>query len=246
VASQGLPTKAEGWLELPGVGPYTSASIASIAFGEPVACVDGNVVRILARLTRDGESHGGGAAAAKAFTGLAQELLNPAAPGDHNQAMMELGATVCVKHAPRCPACPVRAYCAGAKAGDAALYPRLKAKPTERRSVVRVWCIVGGSLLLHRNPATARRLANIHELPTPEQAGLSDDSVAGQPLLARASRGITRFRITESIHSVARAGNVSKDLVWIPIRDLGSVTLSGPHRRWSDRILSSGASALKN
>src|SRR5208283_1839072 len=107
-----LPRTAAGWEELPGVGPYTAAAVASIAFGEPVACVDGNVVRILARICRDGTRFRDSASASRALAPLAQELVNPADPGDHNQAMMELGATVCLKRRPSCPVCPARGFCA--------------------------------------------------------------------------------------------------------------------------------------
>src|SRR5205085_8141178 len=81
-------TPAE-WQELPGVGPYTAAAITSISFGAPAACVDGNVVRILARLTADPTEFRDSASAAKAFTSLADALIATDTPGDHNQAMME-------------------------------------------------------------------------------------------------------------------------------------------------------------
>jgi A/G-specific adenine glycosylase len=240
VAGGALPATADGLRELPGVGPYTAAAIASIAFGEARACVDGNVVRILARLTRDGSVHGDSASASRALAPLAEGLLNPAAPGDHNQAMMELGATVCRRTSPLCAACPVRGFCAGAKAGDPESYPRLAKRTTELRSVVRVWCERPGSLLLHRNPAGARRLAGIHELPTAEQAGIDPALAAAGPLVAKKSRSITRFRITESVHSAdLPAGRLRAGLVWIRVRDLGSVSLSGPHRRWTTEVLAS-------
>ena len=114
VARSSPPQTPAEWLELPGVGPYTAAAITSIAFREPVACVDGNVVRILARLTADETPFRDSATAAKVFTPLASALVPAAEPGDHNQAMMELGATVCVRQNPLCLTCPVRKFCAGA------------------------------------------------------------------------------------------------------------------------------------
>ncbi|HEY1848239.1 MAG TPA: A/G-specific adenine glycosylase [Opitutaceae bacterium] len=242
VTSSGLPGTAEGWRALPGVGPYTAAAVASIAFGQAQACVDGNVVRILARLARDGAEHRDGASAARAFAPLAANILNTSAPGDHNQAMMELGATVCSRAAPRCPVCPVRGYCAAAAAGDAEAYPRLAARKTEARSVVRVWCEQDGSLLLHRNPPQARRLALLHELPTAEQAGMDPAAASLSPLVARRSRSITRFRITESIHAApAPAGLLADGLVWVRISRLSAISLSGPHRRWTTQLLASRA-----
>jgi A/G-specific adenine glycosylase len=235
----GLPESAEALSELPGVGPYTAAAIASIAFGEARACVDGNVVRILTRLTRDATAYRDSAAASRALGPLAQSLVNPAAPGDHNQAMMELGATVCLRRRPLCPACPVRRFCGAARSGDPESFPKLEKRTTENRSVVRAWCERRGALLLHRNPPGATRLADLHELPTAEQAGLDPARVSKGPMMARRSRAITRFRISESIHSAGSpGGRLGQGLVWVPIDRLDSIVLSGPHRRWIAQILS--------
>ena len=239
VAGGPLPRSSGAWSELPGVGPYTAAAVASIAFGEARACVDGNVVRILARLTRDGTRFRDSASASKAFAPLAGELVNREHPGDHNQAMMELGATVCFRRGPTCLVCPVRDYCGAAGAGDPEDYPRLEARKTEHRSVVRVWCERAGRLLLHANPSGARRLASLHELPTAEQAGISPEAAAKGRLLSRRSRGITRYRIEESIHAAkAPAGPVPGGLAWVRLADLDSIALSGPHRRWITQVLS--------
>jgi len=238
VAGRPLPRTAAAWRELPGIGPYTSAAIASIAFGEGVACVDGNVVRILARLTRDGTPFRDSASASKAFAPLANELVNPAAPGDHNQAMMELGATVCVRRNPACLTCPVRPHCAAAAAGDPEAYPKLEAKPMEQVAVVRVWAEGKAGVLLHRNGPEARRLANLHELPTAEQAGLDPAQAALGPLVARKTRGITRYRIVESIHAATLPPDLAlPGLVWVPVAELDSIALSGPHRRWTSQVL---------
>jgi A/G-specific adenine glycosylase len=232
------PRTPAAWRELPGVGPYTAAAITSITFGAPVAVVDGNVVRILARLTADGLTFRDGSAAAQAFTPLAQALLSAASPGDHNQAMMELGATVCLRQNPRCPECPVAAFCAARRSGSPEKYPRLAPKIIEQVAVTRLWCERTGRLLLHRTDTAARRLAGLHELPTPEQLGLVEaDAVAGG-LLARRSRSITKYRITESIYrGPIRPGGRRAGLVWVPVAALGAVTLSGPHRRWIREIL---------
>jgi A/G-specific adenine glycosylase len=238
VAGRPLPETAEGWRGLPGVGPYTAAAVASIAFGEPRACVDGNVVRILARLTRDGTAFRDSGSASKAFAPLADALVNWAQPGDHNQAMMELGATVCSRRAPTCLVCPVRGFCGAARAGDPEDYPRLEPKRTERRSVVRVWCERAGALLLHVNAPGSRSLADIHELPTAAQAGLSDEAALKGALVARRNRGITRYRIEESIHRAkAPQGGPGAGLRWVPIGELDAVSLSGPHRRWITQVL---------
>ena len=233
------PTTPAEWRELPGVGPYTAAAITSISFRAPVACVDGNVVRILARLTANPKRFPDSATAAKVFTPLANALLNPADPGDHNQAMMELGATICARQNPRCGECPVKSFCAAAKAGAPEKFPRFAAKQIEKRDVVRVWCRRGQTLLLHRASATARRLAGQHELPTAEQFGLPATVVSAGKLLGQKTRSITRYRIRETIHACKPPADFfPAGLVWVPLTELEHLTLSGPHRRWVTELLS--------
>jgi len=234
VARPELPVTAEAWRELPGVGPYTAAAITSIAFGAPAACVDGNVVRILARLTADATEFKDSAVAARAFTPLAEGLLSIDAPGDHNQAMMELGATVCLRQNPRCPVCPVRSFCAAKRLGRQGDFPRLAARAAVRLSVTRAWCEHGGALLLRRAAAGARRLASLHELPTPDEAGTARKG----RLLARKKRSITKYQIIESIYSFPQPkGRLAEGLVWVPLGELETIALSGPHRKWVREIL---------
>jgi A/G-specific adenine glycosylase len=99
-----FPQNSQIWRALPGIGRYTAAAVASIAFNEPVAVLDGNVERVLMRLL-------GGAHSAEKLWNSAQELLDHERPGDFNQAMMELGATVCLPGQPRCSNCPIRKFC---------------------------------------------------------------------------------------------------------------------------------------
>src|SRR5437899_12486419 len=101
-AKQRMPRTAAGLRELPGIGRYTAAAIASIAFNEPAAVVDGNVERVLGRAF-------GGSLAENDLWQAAEGLLSPSRPGDFNQAMMELGATVCLPRQPRCSICPLLA-----------------------------------------------------------------------------------------------------------------------------------------
>jgi len=236
------PETPEAWLALPGVGPYTAAAVTSITFHAPVACVDGNVVRILARLTADDTPFRDSATGSRAFAPLANALLPASAPGDHNQAMMELGATICFRQNPLCTVCPVYACCAGARTGEPEAFPKLAAKQMEQIAVMRVWCVQGGKLLLHRAATGAKRFAGMHELPTPIQIGWTEKKAVAGKLLARKRRGITRFQITESIYgATAPAKLASDDLVWIRLDDLESITLSGPHRRWVSALLAEAA-----
>ena len=230
------PLSPAAWRELPGVGPYTAAAITSLAFGEPVACVDGNVVRILARLTSEGRLFRDGSEAAKHFTPLADHLADGPEAGTHNQAMMELGATVCLRQNPKCASCPVAKFCSARASGEPEKFPRLKPKQIEQRTVSRIWCEHDGRLLLRRGHAKAKRLASLHELPEPTDLGL--DPPDEKSLLARKRRAITRYQITELIYAVRLSAPLKKHIAanaaleWIPLTDLDRVTLSGPHRRW--------------
>jgi A/G-specific adenine glycosylase len=231
-----LPRTPEEWGELPGIGPYTAAAITSIAFGEPAACVDGNVVRILARLTGEGRLFRDGSEAARHFTALADALILGSHPGTHNQAMMELGATVCLRQNPMCLACPVAEFCAARNGGEPGKFPRLKPKVVEQKAVTRIWCEHRGRLLLRRGHAQAKRLAGLHELPEATDLGLQTPD--RKTLLAVKRRAITRYRITESIYRVKPTATLLQRLAknpaleWVPFRKLDQVTLSGPHRRW--------------
>ena len=241
VAARPTPprTPAE-WRELPGIGPYTAAAITSIAFDEPAACVDGNVVRILARLTSEGRLFRDGSEAAKHFTPLADLLIQGSHPGTHNQAMMELGATVCLRQKPQCLLCPVAGFCAARKTGEPEKFPRLKPKQIEQRSITRAWCLSENRLLLRRGADKAKRLAGLYELPELGELGI--EPTPGS-LLVTKRRAITRFQITEQIHQVKLTATLSRQLrqiptlEWVPVAKLDEITLSGPHKRWIADLL---------
>ncbi|XP_037093192.1 adenine DNA glycosylase-like [Pollicipes pollicipes] len=113
-----VPDSAEALLRLPGVGRYTAGAIASIAFGRPAPVVDGNVVRVLARLDAIGAPSDSKPVLERLWS-TAGRLVPPDRPGDFNQALMELGATVCTPRAPSCAACPVRQMCAAHRLAQA-------------------------------------------------------------------------------------------------------------------------------
>ncbi len=245
VARPAPPRTPEAWRDLPGVGPYTAAAITSISFGATAAVVDGNVVRVLARLTDERRLFRDNSEAVKHFTPLAGAMLNPRHPGDHNQAMMELGATVCTRKNPQCPDCPVSRFCAGRRAGNPGHLPRFQPKRTEPMFVIRTYCLHRGALLLKREGDDGKRLSGLHELPTAPDLGLNP---APGTLLATKRRTITRFRITEQIHAVPTSRRLqrviakSSDLEWVPVRKLDQITLSGPHRRWVRELLAQSPS----
>lgn len=124
-----LPDTVKELKKLKGIGPYTAGAIASIAFSLPAPLVDGNVERVFSRL-RAISGDPKARANQKVFWRLAEELVDPARPGDFNQGLMELGATVCSPHNPECERCPLKSVCRAYKLGAAAEFPR----PTKRIS----------------------------------------------------------------------------------------------------------------
>ena len=130
-----FPRDVDDALELPGIGPYTVAAILSIAYGEKLAVLDGNVGRVIARLDAlRGDLREGGRW--RAMQARADELVEPKAPGDFNQAMMELGATLCTPRAPQCLLCPVGDFCKARKLGLQNVVPeKRKKRATEEISL---------------------------------------------------------------------------------------------------------------
>lgn len=199
---QGWPPTVEELEELPGVGPYTAAAVASIAFGEAVAVVDGNVERVAARLGAVEEPKGS-AALRRAARATAAALLDSQRPGDSNQALMELGAMVCRPRDPDCPACPLRGGCAAAAAGEPERFPLPAVKrPVETIELVAVVVERDGAVLLFRRPDEAELLGGFWELPWAERG---DGDVASA--LARRYGG--RWRVDPE-----PAGRVRHTITW--------------------------------
>ena len=187
----GFPATAAEWAALPGVGPYTAAAVASICAGEPVPVVDGNVTRVAMRLrAAPGDGRGPGERAAIAAW-LRPAVAASGAPGDFNQAVMELGETLCVPKAPKCLLCPVRAACRAAAEGDPERYPArrpAKALPV-RRFVAFVARDAAGRALLAKRPATGL-LGGLWELPMAPVGGAETRGGASSARRALASLGL--------------------------------------------------------
>ena len=132
-----LPADYQALRALPGIGDYTAGAIASIAFGIPAPAVDGNVLRVFARLFDD-DADITRPAVRRLFTRRVMEQMPPDAPGPYNEALMELGALVCLPAAPRCDACPLAALCRGRASGRAAALPCKPPKKEKTRLPVTV------------------------------------------------------------------------------------------------------------
>ena len=169
IAASRFPRDYEAIRALPGVGEYTAAAIASIAFGLPHAVLDGNVVRVLARVSAE-EEPVASAAAKERLRALADQLLDRGRAGDYNQALMELGATVCLPRNPRCGECPVATMCEARRRGMAERLP-VKA-PRAKTTVIEVELLLirrRGRCLMWQRPADSGPMAGFWELPVTAQ-----------------------------------------------------------------------------
>jgi A/G-specific adenine glycosylase len=197
----GFPRTERELLELPGIGAYTAAAIASIAFGEAVPVVDGNVERVIARLL-DLEVDPKRSAARERVRVAAALLLDAAAPGDSNQALMELGATVCRPRRPRCLFCPLGEVCVARARGTVEDRPvRAAARTAVRERRVVVVARRGERFLLTRNPDRSELLAGLWEFPWIESSPARADWDDG---LARAYGGVWRVgaRLGRARHGI--------------------------------------------
>ncbi len=211
MAASGLPATYEAVRALPGAGPYTAAAIASIALNLPHAAVDGNVMRVVSRLTDDALEISR-PAARRRFTAQAEWLLDHRRPGDFNQAMMELGARLCVPRAPHCGDCPVSKFCAARRAGTERELPVKLGKPQKKDVPLDLLLLERREqIFLIQRSAGERRLADFWELPE-------------RKLLA----GIGSRLVGEFPHQIVNDRFLVK--VW-----RARVTEELPYGRWFDR-----------
>jgi A/G-specific adenine glycosylase len=249
-----LPRTRAEWLALPGVGPYTAGAVLSIAFDLSEPALDGNALRVLARLTAT-RARADAGAARRALEELAGRLARTrgrgarAGPGALNQALMELGATLCTPRSPRCGDCPWTRECRARALGIASTIPRL----APRRAAVPVEIELllaerGGRVLLWRRPAHAgARLAGLWELPGRELAppgalhrGLMPEAIAGARFavgatLADLAHTITHHRMAIRVRGARLIGGLARtargQYGWFPRRALARAALGGMARK---------------
>ena len=228
-----FPPSSSELRKLPGIGEYTSAAIASIAFGESIAVLDGNVERVLLRLA--GRPEEVTAASRNFLRQMAAELVPPQkpegnAPGDHNQAMMELGATICLPRGPLCLQCPVYDLCR--TRGEHLTQPRVKAKSKAAAYLLATReSGAEAKVLLERRPAEASLMAGMYELPA-----LALDEVAGRDARLRLRHSITdtvyAVEIYEGDSVLREAVPASAEmLVWCSSDRLAELPLTGLARK---------------
>jgi A/G-specific adenine glycosylase len=226
-----MPATATALRELPGIGAYTSAAIASIAYAEPIAVVDGNVERVLQRFAGWGsDSSQGQAKLSRQIDQLANHLLDPSRPGDFNQAMMELGATVCLPKNPLCLACPLKSQCA--TRGEHPTPPRARMR-TQSKAYALVVRHTGNlpEVLLEQRSAAQTVMPGMWELPA-----LLDPEVPTQHLRMSLRHAI--MQVNYSVHIRSAHEQDAETLTipslarrWINLSDLDTLPLTGLARK---------------
>jgi A/G-specific adenine glycosylase len=202
-----FPGTAQLWRELPGVGRYTAAAISSIACGEPVAVLDGNVRRVIGRLGQIRSE-------AESWS-AAEALLDRDRPGDFNQAMMELGALVCLAGQPRCSSCPIQSFCRTCGKGRENRVAPARAKREIAYALVRSH----GSLRLVRRAADDSLMPGMWELPQADGVRTSE-----RPLFTlRHSIPVTDYLVSV----VAQDDSAARLGTWVRISRLNSIPLTG-------------------
>ena len=218
VRRRSFPRSVPELMELPGVGRYTASAVASIAFGEPVAVVDGNVKRVIDRLANR-KTQPTEANTESYYWEIAAQLLDLQSPGDFNQAMMELGALVCLPGQPLCHACPVAELC-GARG------PTEKAERPARRKAELHYALArrNGSILLRQRNKQSSLMPGMWELPE-----IKPILKAGKLPLLKLRHSITTTDYTVFVHNEQRRRR--QDDRWVPLRSIDRLPLTGLTRK---------------
>ena len=227
-AKGGFPRTEAELLKLPGVGAYTAAAIAAIAFGERAVVIDTNVARVVARL------HGVDRTLDEAradIRALANSFTPADRPGDFAQAMMDLGATICRPKKPLCGECPLASGCKAYASGNPEAYPAPKIRRQRpHRHGIAWWIERDGAIWLVRRPAKGM-LGGMAALPGPEW-GNEKTAVSG---LTTVSHGFTHF--TLDLHIVSRASPADGEGWWHPLDRIGEAGLPTLYARAVEAVL---------
>ena len=216
-----FPAVYEEIRRLPGIGDYTAAAVASIAFDLPHAVLDGNVLRVLSRVLDD-DTDIASAAGRKRFAAAADKLLDRKQPGIFNQAMMELGATVCLPKNPQCLLCPVSSLCKARAEGRQNQLPvKVSKQETVRETRTVFWIERRGKLLAWQRPSSSRLMPGFWELPEPTQL---PNTAAGKKL-GTFRHGITFHDYVFEVRQAAPPQNRGP-CEWLAIEQLNSLPAS--------------------
>jgi len=223
----GFPRDYDAIRALPGIGDYTAAAIGSIAFDLPFAVLDGNVLRVVARVTNDASDISAGRTRAR-FREIAQQWMDPRQPGHFNQALMELGATVCLPRHPLCLVCPLAACCRARQEGTAAQLPvKLRKTAPVRLNGVLLVVRHRGRILLRRRDAAASRMAGFWDLPAPEDLPAAKLGAR----IGEIRHTITHHHYTLEVRGATAGLPDREGFRWFPIAQLTEIPFSTTARK---------------
>ena len=209
-------------LNLKGIGPYTAGAVGSIAFGLPVPAVDGNVLRVMSRITAD-PSDIMLQSTKKEWEERITNIMPSEYPGDLNQALMELGATVCLPNGlPKCEVCPVRKECEAYRKGSMLLYPVKSEKKARTKEYLNVFfCVDNNKIAIHKRPKTGL-LSSLWELPNSNKelsipAALHDIGILQAEILPMKNQKhiFTHIEWHMDCYFIKVVEKVASNLVWI-------------------------------
>ena len=241
---QDPPQSFEALKTCPGIGSYTAAAIASIAWNAPVAAVDGNVVRVLARLLNILEPFASKSTAVVWATPHAQRLLDKKHAGTFNEALMELGAVVCTPALPQCSICPLKMLCRAYGQNTIGQCPRFQ--PTQRFKNIknRLWVLRNDELLLEPSHIGSDQLLwELPELTEDRRRLLSDlrKIFCAKRTITNTTYTETIFKLNPSIAEMRLEPSFTappfEGCRFFPTAQLHAYALSGPHRKWLKEIL---------
>jgi A/G-specific adenine glycosylase len=196
-------------------------------------------VRVLTRIFAIDEEFKDGATAQKMLQPIAQTLIDEEHPGDYNQAMMELGATVCHRQSPLCLTCPVLEFCKSGRAGDAEKFPRIQKKKNRKKSIKRYWLESDEKLLMFTDLNSKNKLSGIYELPQELPDCIAKEKITYESIGVR-KRTIGNVDYEEEIFRISNLESVKDELddgyLWADSKKMKDITLSGPHRKWIGEI----------
>ena len=217
-----LPRSAEGLIALPGIGPYTAAAIGSIAFGLPVAVLDGNVMRVLTRLLalRDDISL---PPTRMKLQQIADHLLDPCDPSSHNQAMMELGATICLPRNPMCLICPLTEECRGRDQAED--FP-VKTRVAQEQRTETVAVLTRGKSFYCEQVPEGKPWHGLWHFPDFNPARMTP----GEPL-ARIKYGITKYSVTMQAVAAKWKTRVPPGGRYLTLEQMRTLAFAAPHRK---------------
>jgi A/G-specific adenine glycosylase len=222
-----FPRNYDGIRALPGIGDYTAAAIGSIAFGLPYAVLDGNVLRVVARVENDAADIAGSRTRER-FRAIAQEWLDAREPGHFNQALMEVGATVCLPRKPLCLVCPLASACRARTEGTAGQLP-VKLRKIEPVRLTGTLLVIrkGGRVLLRQRHAKESRMAGFWDLPTPQEL----PGVAQGVLLGEIRHTITHHHYALEVRAAAAPRRVLAPFRWFAPAEFDSIPLATTARK---------------